>query len=410
MEEESRPIVRLPRPKPGLEVEWVTEYLGHLCCDVPRSSGRFAGTQRAADAALQAFDVRGYAKRRNDVWPVSKRGASGLSPWIRHGLLSLSEVWDVVGGHGHDSRKFRDELLWQEYARHVYARLGPTTRQSLRYQPVEGREVELDPWDRSMNCVDLCMTELETDGWLVNQTRMWMAAHWTVRDGAPWQDGEDVFFTHLLDGSRAANRLGWQWTTGAGTGRVYGFSRWQVNKRSTGVCDECVHRNNCPIEQWPTEPVMAPVDATALLRHDPDALRTAGPVGARSVGTPEAVWLTAESLGDRDPALHARPDVPAVFVFDEPLLAGLRLSGKRLVFLTERLAELSENRDVEISLGDPTVVLRGRALATTFAPVPGWATRAATIQPVEVHPWPWLRRPDSGTLSSYTNWAKRLGS
>jgi deoxyribodipyrimidine photo-lyase len=354
--------------------------------------------------------VRGYAKRRNEVWPASRRGASGLSPWIRHGLLSLPDVWEVVGGHGHDSRKFRDELLWQEYARHVYARLGYKTRQSLRYQPVDERVVEQDPWDRSMHCVDLCMSELEGDGWLVNQTRMWMAAHWTVRHGAPWQDGEDVFFTHLLDGSRAANRLGWQWTTGAGTGRVYGFSRWQVNKRSTGVCDECVHRENCPIEQWPSEPAMEPVADTALLRHDPDPFRTAGPTVPTVSGPPEAVWLTAESLGDRDPALVANPDLPVVFVFDEALLAVLRLSGKRLVFLTERLAELAGSRDVEISLGDPKVLLRGRAVATTFAPVPGWAIRAAAVQPVEVHPWPWLRRPDAGSLSSYTNWVKRVGA
>ena len=410
MEEEGRAIVKLPQPKPGDEVAWVTEHLGHLCCDSPNGSGRFTGTQQAADAALQAFDVRGYAKRRNEVWPVSRRGASGLSPWIRHGLLSLPEVWEAAGGHGHDSRKFRDELLWQEYARHVYARLGGTMRQSLRYQPVEERVVEQDPWDRSMNCVDLCITELETDGWLVNQTRMWMAAHWTVRHGAPWQDGEDVFFTHLLDGSRAANRLGWQWTIGAGTGRVYGFSRWQVNKRSTGVCDVCVHRDDCPIEQWPSEPAMEPVGDTALLRHDPNPSHTAGPVVPRVLGKPEAVWLTAESLGDRDPALVAHPDVPAWFVFDESLLASLRLSGKRLVFLTQRLAELAESRDVEISLGDPTIALQGRAVATTFAPVPGWAPRATAIQPVEVHPWPWLRRPDAGTLSSYTNWAKRVSS
>jgi len=36
------------------------------------------------------------------------------------------------------------------------------------------------------------------------------------------------------------------------------------------------------------------------------------------------VWLTAESLGDADPALAAHADLPAVFVFDEPLLARLR--------------------------------------------------------------------------------------
>ena len=402
--------MRLSQPTPGNEVSWVVEHLGHLCSDTPVASRRFAGTQRGASEALEAFEIAGYANRRNDVWPVSRRGASGLSPWIRHGLLQLPEVWAAVAGHGHDTRKFRDELLWQEYARHVYARLGAATRESLRFQPVTEIVVETDPWDRSMKCIDLCLTELGADGWLVNQTRMWMAAHWSVRHGAPWQDGEDMFFTHLLDGSRAANRLGWQWTTGAGTGRVYGFSRWQVKKRSTGVCDGCVHRNDCPIEEWPTEPAMTPVPDTARLRHDPDVNRTAGPVRVTRGGQPEAVWLTAESLGDNDPALAANHDLPAVFVFDEKLLAGLRLSGKRLVFLTERLAELAQHREVEIWLDDPRIVLQSRPVATTFAPVPGWAERSASIQPVELHPWPWLRRPDAGSLTSYTTWAKRVGT
>jgi deoxyribodipyrimidine photo-lyase len=292
----------------------------------------------------------------------------------------------------------------------VYARLGTANRKSLRYQPVVERRVEQDPWDRSMKCVDLCMTELHEDGWMVNQTRMWMAAHWSVRHGAPWQDGEDMFFTHLLDGSRAANRLGWQWTTGVGTGRVYGFSRWQVNKRSTGVCDGCVHNNDCPIEDWPAEPAMEPVHDTALLRHDPDTSRTIGPLAPLRSATADAVWLTAESLGDSDPALVAHPDLPVIFVFDEPLLASLRLSGKRLVFLTQRLAELAEDRDVDLWLGDPVAELAGRAVATTFAPVPGWATRATAIKPAEVHPWPWLRKPDAGSLASYTNWVERVGS
>ncbi len=99
-----------------------------------------------------------------------------------------------------------------------------------------------------------------------------------------------------------------------------------------------------------------------------------------------------------------------MFVFDEPLLARLRLSGKRLVFLTQRLAELGDGREVELALGDPVALLQGRAVATTFAPVPGWAKRAAAIDPMEVHPWPWLRQPDAGSLTSYTNWVKRVGN
>ena len=122
----------------------------------------------------------------------------------------------------------------------------------------------------------------------------------------------------------------------------------------------------------------------------------------------EAVWLTAESLGDDDPASVAHPDLPVVFVFDEPLLRRLRLSGKRLVFLAETLAELARQREVEVHRGDPRNVLAGRAVAVTFAPVPGFAPRARAIAPVAVHPYPWLSRPTSGPVTSFTAWRKRL--
>lgn len=90
---------------------WVTQSLGDLCLPAAASAA-MRGGQCAADAALQAFDVTGYARRRNNVWPTRTRGASQLSPYIRHGLLTLREVWDHVGGGPHDDvAKFRDELL-----------------------------------------------------------------------------------------------------------------------------------------------------------------------------------------------------------------------------------------------------------------------------------------------------------
>ena len=114
------------------------------------------------------------------------------------------------------------------------------------------------------------------------------------------------------------------------------------------------------------------------------------------------MWLTAESLGSDDPALLAHPDLPRVFVFDEPLLRRLRLSGRRLVFLAEALAEL----DVEVLLGDPVAELAGRRLAVTWAPVPGFRRRRAALDVVALHPWPWLRRPGSGSLRSFSAWRK----
>jgi deoxyribodipyrimidine photo-lyase len=134
---------------------------------------------------------------------------------------------------------------------------------------------------------------------------------------------------------------------------------------------------------------------------------TAGPKKVEQSSSPEAVWLTAESLGDDDPALAAHPDLPVIFVFDEALLRTLQLSAKRLVFLTDRLAELGAERSIEIHLGDPQKVLAGRPVAATFAPVPGWKRRADSLVLAEIHPWPWLKRPGSGSIASFSAWSNR---
>jgi deoxyribodipyrimidine photo-lyase len=403
----------LPKPLPGRRAaeDFVARHLGDLVCDGVRGADSFSGGQAAADAKLASFDVTGYADRRNEVAPSSRRGASRLSPYIRHGLLSLPEVWaHVAGGPHRDVERFRDELMWQEFARHWYARLGTRTRRGVRHRLPEsdhrsGASAD-DGWPRQMACLDLVLSELEQEGWLVNQTRMWLAGHWTVRQGLRWNDGEDHLFRHLLDGSRAANRLGWQWVTGATSSKVYGFSRNQVERRAPGTCTSCVFRNSCPIEHWPSGPVLEAIERDELVRFDPTPEVTAGPTEVWGDAEPDAVWLTAESLGRRDPALAANPRLPVVFVFDEPLLATLHLSSKRLVFLTETLAELGTEFDVRISLGHPVEVLEGMRVAVTFAPVPGFRRRAERLQIAELHPWPWLRRPTSGPIDSFSAWRR----
>ena len=406
---------RLPDPPLHDEIHaWVTDHLGDLC--VPQASaaaGSFRGGQSAADAALQAYNVTGYARRRNNVWPAGTRGSSRLSPYIRHGLLTLREVWDhVAGGPSSDVTKFRDELLWQEYARHLYARVGTASRHSFRFA-VEERTADTDPapmsnpWSSSAKCLDASWSELVSGGWLTNQTRMWLASQWSVRAGLGWRDGEDLMYRHLVDGSRAANRLGWQWTVGALTGKAYGFSRWQVEKRAPGLCATCPLERNCRITDWPTTQEREPLPFNdPRLRRDDRLEATAGPATAQQSATPEAVWMTAESLGDRAPAAAAHPDRPGGFGFDEPLLRRLQLSMNRLVFLAQSVAELSTRRDVELWLGDPVEVLQGRRLTATFAPVPGWKSRAARLDVVALHPWPWLERPRAGSISSYTAWSK----
>lgn len=384
---------------------WVATHLGDLTLEEPDAiaPGGFRGGQPAADRALASLDIFGYASSRSVVLPVERRGASRMSPYIRHGLLTLPEVWSAVSeAPARDRTKYRDELLWQEFARHLYARVGRASGEPLTRAQPAAAGWDGEPWPAGMNCMSRVIDELHTEGWLVNQTRMWLASQWAVRAGADWRDGEQQMFAHLLDGSRAANRLGWQWTVGTGSGKPYGFSRWQVQKRAPELCRDCALASACPIEQWPDSAPGPRVGGPDLGR----AQAPAGPAAVIGAGTGEQVWLTAESLGVSDPALAVDPGRPAVFVFDEPLLAKLRLSGKRLIFLAETLGELARLRPLEVRRGVVARELADRSLAATWAPVPGWTRIAGMLHPVEVHPWPWLVRPGVASVRSFSAWRR----
>ena len=385
----------------------VERHLSHLVSDRISASPDIRGGQIAADAALDAFDVAGYAATRSRVLPESARGASRLSPYIRHGLLPLREVWNAVAGPTADVSKFRDELLWQEYARHLYARVGMQLHRNLRFDVPWSGDFAPAAWPREMTCVNWALSSLETNGWLVNQTRMWLASHYAVRSGAGWMAGQEYFHRHLLDGSRAANLLGWQWTVGAGSGKPYGFARWQVEKRAPQLCAACPLNRNCPIQNFPPDSVPRPLsEPSPRLVRDEDLATTRGPNSVVERATPQSVLLTVESLGDADPALLAHPQLPAVFIFDEPALEKLRLSSKRLVFFVETLQDLAQRREVIVHLGDPRQIAPDLGAAITWAPVPSFEKYAGIT--AEIHPWPWLAEPHAGSVKSFSAWRQKL--
>ena len=127
-------------------------------------------------------------------------------------------------------------------------------------------------------------------------------------------------------------------------------------------------------------------------------------------GRPEAVWITAESLGRDDPALTAHADLPVVFVFDEALLRRLRLSFARLTFLTEALADLSRERQVQTYRGDVADILADVGGWPRRTPVPGWRRISTRVTIAATYPWPWLRRPHGGSITSFTAWSKSRAS
>ena len=235
----------------------IDKYFNNLTCDEYTES-MFSGGQSHADERLANLDIKGYSKKRNNVYPATTRGSSFLSPYIRHGLLNLPEVWKAVENFQNEDRtKFRDELLWQEFSRHLYAILGKNNQKMWNYS-FENTNKAVNTSE--MNCIQTIRNELVETGYMVNQTRMWYSSHHSFRAENNWNGYEDFMFKHLVDGSRFANRLGWQWVMGGQTGKLYGFAQSQVKNRAPKLCQECNLQYKCPIQTWPDQSKYEPIE------------------------------------------------------------------------------------------------------------------------------------------------------
>jgi deoxyribodipyrimidine photo-lyase len=65
------------------------------------------------------------------------------------------------------------------------------------------------------------------------------------------------------------------------------------------------------------------------------------------------------------------------------------------------LADLSQRRELQVYLGDPTEFSKEHALAVTYAPVPSFAKYSDLA---EIHPYPWLRQPHAKSVRSFSAW------
>lgn len=192
---------------------------------------------------------------------------------------------------------------------------------------------------------------------------------------------------------------------GAGTGKPYGFAKWQVDKRAPGLCSRCSLKSNCPIKEFPDESSPPSLDHDPILDTDFDVSATTGPRTPLRTRKPDFVLLTIDSLGDNDSALVENPDLPAVFVFNKEALQKLQLSSRRLAFYVQTLQDLNSRREVQVFLGDPYQFARDNAVAVTYAPVPSFKKFNDVA---ELHPYPWLKIPHAGSVRSFSSWRNHL--
>ena len=227
--------------------------------DAPTAPPRLTtihGGRRAALERLAAIDPVAYARTRNFVGGAVSR----LSPWLRHGVLSLAEVRDAAllrVANPVDAEKFVSELGWRDYWRQVQAALGPRIRHDIEPPAARWRiahQLEAMPDDvlsaqTGLACIDAFVRRLHETGWLHNHERMWLASWLVHTRGVRWQAGADWFLAHLLDGDPASNHLSWQWVAGTFSAKPYIFNRDNLERFTDGVhCRECPLLGVCPLE------------------------------------------------------------------------------------------------------------------------------------------------------------------
>jgi deoxyribodipyrimidine photo-lyase len=195
------------------------------------SSTRSEGLARLAAFVPRAG--RDYAALRNVDLPGHPH-VSGLSPWLRHRLVTEAEVLDAtLRAHPQGADKFVAEVWWRTYWK-GWLELRPAIwsdyRQGLNaalnrlaVEPgLAARAEAAMLGETGIDGFDHWARELATTGYLHNHARMWFASIWIFTLRLPWELGADFFLRHLIDGDPASNTLSWRWVGGLQTpGKTY---------------------------------------------------------------------------------------------------------------------------------------------------------------------------------------------
>lgn len=191
---------------------------------------------------------RAYARDRNhDRGPEQRSNVSGLSPYLRHRLITEQEVLSAVTARHSlaSAEKFIQEVFWRTYwkgwleARGAlwehyreqlgehFAALSDNAANLGYYQAAVEGMTGVEPFDAWAR-------ELTQTNYLHNHARMWFASIWIFTLRLPWQLGADFFMQHLLDGDPASNTLSWRWVAGLQTRGKHYLARAENIERYSG--------------------------------------------------------------------------------------------------------------------------------------------------------------------------------
>ena len=271
-----------------------------------------------------------YAQGRNFVPGV----VSGLSPYVRHRLITEAEVVAaVLREHSEkEAEKFIQEICWRTYWKGWLEMRPQVWAEYLDELQILCDRMQEDPdlHDRAqkaqsgvtgIDCLDAWVNELRQTGYLHNHVRMWFASIWVHTLRLPWELGADFFMRHLLDGDPASNTLSWRWVCGLQTqGKVYLATAGNIERFTDGryAPYELLAKEAPPLREAFTTNTNPPLPLEGADHH--------------LVGEKTVLLVTEEDLLPEDWGIPKR-DVTAIVLLNMPEaypgIGGLPMAWKR---------------------------------------------------------------------------------
>jgi deoxyribodipyrimidine photo-lyase len=177
-------------------------------------------------ARLERFtqaSISGYKETRD--FPAQEEGTSRLSPYLRHGLISVRECCRLASlGDSKGHFTWVNEIIWREFYHHILFYFPNSINQEFQaqYRDLEWNDNAewLARWKEGKTgypIVDAAMRELLETGYMHNRARMIVASFFTKDLHLDWRLGEEHFAKHLMDYELSSNVGGWQWAASTGT-------------------------------------------------------------------------------------------------------------------------------------------------------------------------------------------------
>ncbi|NBV06754.1 MAG: DNA photolyase [Proteobacteria bacterium] len=214
------------------------------------TASEILGGKIQAEEKLNKIDPISYCKNRNYL----DGSVTKLSPYIRHGILSLNEVrnFALEKSDPKQIEKFIQELAWRDFWQRIYFSDPDKIWHDIEeYKTGYQKEDYADnlPQDileaKTVNaCINQFINQLTKTGYLHNHARMYLASYSVHWRKTKWQAGAKWFLHHLLDGDPASNNLSWQWIASTFSSKPYIFNLENVAKYCANSAIDFSKENN----------------------------------------------------------------------------------------------------------------------------------------------------------------------